>query len=331
MLGFKAGLASLGALAAALAISSSAQAALTLTPDAIADGFTLTQFYSDPGATYGVLGMTNTASGDIIGAGYARGQLARFNNVDGQTPASAVLTVGAPGTPTSVATVGTTTYVNALNGGYFSVDQTTLATTPLALDDNFGAGYGLWANTSNGHLLASRYSQGIVDINPLTGHVTNVVSNGIFFDGVSVSPDGTVVYGADLNGNRIRGYNILTGLEVLNVLVPGGPDGSGVISGSAFNGFIIANVNNGTVALIDPVTSAVRTIATGGSRGDLVGPDRSTGSLMLSQYEGVFRLGIEGGTIGGPSVPEPATWMMMLIGFFGLGTILRRRARLEAA
>jgi hypothetical protein len=36
-------------------------------------------------------------------------------------------------------------------------------------------------------------------------------------------------------------------------------------------------------------------------------------------------------TIQGVAVPEPATWAMMLIGFFGLGSLLRRRRSLAAA
>src|SRR5205085_11226057 len=127
-----------------------------------------------------------------------------FNDSDGQSFGSQLLTVNAGFTPTSVATVGTNSYVNALGSGYWKVDQTTLALSPLVLDAAVDAGYGLWTNTATGHLLASRLSNGIVDIDPATGHVTPVTS-GIFFDGVSVSNDGTIVYGADLNGGRVRG------------------------------------------------------------------------------------------------------------------------------
>jgi hypothetical protein len=326
MRGLKAKLLALGAVSASLAISSNAHAALTLTAQAVADGFSLSQFYSDPAATYSMLGMTNTSDGRVVGAGYGRGVYATFNDVDGQTFASATTAPATRGTPTSVATVNGNTYVNALGGGYFQLNTTTLTTTALSLDLNFGAGYGLWADQSTGHLLASGLSNGIFDIDPATGHVRTVTS-GIFFDGVSVSPDGTVVYGADTGAQHVRGYNILTGLQVLDVAVGGtGPDGTGVISGSAFNGWIVVNNNNGTVGIIDPTTSTERIIATGGTRGDLVGPDGNNGSLFLSQNEGVFRLSIAGGTIGGgPAIPEPSTWAMMLLGFGGLGGLLRRR------
>jgi hypothetical protein len=38
-----------------------------------------------------------------------------------------------------------------------------------------------------------------------------------------------------------------------------------------------------------------------------------------------------GGGCSGTAVPEPATWAMMLVGFFGLGGVLRRRRALKVA
>ncbi len=37
-----------------------------------------------------------------------------------------------------------------------------------------------------------------------------------------------------------------------------------------------------------------------------------------------------GGTLGDPGVPEPATWAMMLMGFFGVGSMVRRSRRATA-
>jgi hypothetical protein len=37
---------------------------------------------------------------------------------------------------------------------------------------------------------------------------------------------------------------------------------------------------------------------------------------------------VEGGGPGGGAVPEPATWAMMILGFFGAGAVLRNRRRL---
>jgi hypothetical protein len=55
----------------------------------------------------------------------------------------------------------------------------------------------------------------------------------------------------------------------------------------------------------------------------LTGPIGETGNT----YAGFQGLGDEGWAIGSYSVPEPATWMMMLVGFGGLGAALRMRRR----
>ncbi len=307
-----------------LASTTAANAALTLTAAGIADGFSLTQYSSDPAANYGMLGLATMSNGRVIGTGYARAQLYSLADTDGQTYPSASVTVSAAGTPTSAATVGGVTYVNALGGGYHSVDPTTLALTPIALNSPVSAGYGLWANRVTGHLGASTLDNRLVDIDPLTGAV-HTITSGTFYDGVSISNDGLTIYGA--NGGGLFGFNIATGASVLSVLSGHGADGTGVISGSAFDGYIIVNNNDGTVGIINPLTGIETTIASGGSRGDLVGPDGNNGSLFLTQSEGEWRLAIAGGVIGG-GVPEPATWAMLLAGFGAIGGRLRSRQRL---
>ena len=54
------------------------------------------------------------------------------------------------------------------------------------------------------------------------------------------------------NGNSILGYNIATHAQVFTLPASHSPDGTGVISGGLFNGYVIANNNDGTVSLIDP-------------------------------------------------------------------------------
>jgi hypothetical protein len=64
----------------------------------------------------------------------------------------------------------------------------------------------------------------------------------------------------------------------------------------------------------------------GQSVGDLIGQTRAAGAKYIIAGESgtdgtnAFTFGV-----GGVSVPEPATWAMMLMGFFGLGAALRRR------
>lgn len=318
---FKSHLAALGAVASVLAMSTSAHAALTLTVAGVNAGFTLTNFYSDPSTYYGALSATTMANGKVIVAGYGHGQIMTFNNADGQTYGSALQTVGTAGTPYGVATVGGNTYFTDTTGGYYKVDPNTLALTALVLDDpNVHSSLGLWANQVSGNLISDS-SIGMVEINPNTGHVRYIAPGQ---DGVSVSPDGLVAYTAQ--PGSIDGYNIATGANVFHTGDVHGADGTGVISGSAFNGFIVVNNNDGTVGLIDPGTGIETVIASGGTRGDFVGPDLTNGTLFLSEQDNMYRLGIAGGSIGGtPGVPEPATWAFMVLGFGSLGAMLRRR------
>jgi hypothetical protein len=114
----------------------------------------------------------------------------------------------------------------------------------------------------------------------------------------------------------------------------GSPDGTGVIQGNnQFSGDIIANDNDGTVKLLDPVHSTVVTIASGGTRGDYVGLDLTNGSLFLTQSDSVYRL------TGGPNcsftpppppsgVPEPAALTLIGTGLVAFGLIRRRRGNL---
>ena len=305
-------------------------AALTLTPAGISAGFSLTTFYSDS-AYYGMLQATTTSSGQVLATGYARDELYLLPDVDGQNYGTITtkVSLGGYGSAYSVATVGGKSYFSPGFGGtYYQVNTTTLALTPLSLDMAVQPFLGLWGNQATGHLVSSS-NLGLVDIDPITGHV-RVITPTSGFDGVSVSPDGKTVYGA-IGGSTVLGYDIATGTQVLNAVVGRGVDGTGVISGTAYAGFIVADNNDGTIGLIDPATGIETIIAEGGTRGDFVGPDLTNGTLFVSTADMMYRLKIAGGTIGGPGVPEPATWLMMIGGFGMVGAAMRRRTTVSFA
>ena len=307
-----------------------ADAALTLNATGVADGFGLSTFYTDPGAYYGVIGNVGLPGNITIGSGYARGQIYKFNDVDGQSFGSAIQTAAAGGTPTDIATVSGVAYVGLLGGGYYKVNTATLALTPLSIS-GISAYYGLWGNETNGHLIAGTY-QGLVDINPTTGTYTLVGSPGGNIDGVTVSPDGKVAYVED-NSSSIYGYSLVTPNPATPVFVdtglPGGPDGTGIISGGTFDGDLIVDNNDGTVGLINHVTGAETIIASGGSRGDLVAPDPSNGTLFLSSADANYRLSCgKDCSIGSnpiPSIPEPSTFALLGLGVAATWLGSRRR------
>jgi hypothetical protein len=314
-----------------------ANAALTVTAAGAALGFSLSTYYSgDASNNYGMLDVTTTASGNVIATSYARSQLETLADVDGRSPGSILHVVSVPGLAYSVATTPAGATYYAGNGtAYYSVNTSTLGLTPLNLSQPLTSYLGMWANPVTGHLISSSY-QGLVDIDPVTGTV-HVITTTFGFDGVTVTPDGLSACGV-ISSSIIRCYAI-AGTNALVATYTSDashlPDGTGVITGGALNGYIVTNNNDGTVGVIDPTSGVTTIIASGGTRGDFVGPDLTNGTLFLASADQVERLALAGASIGcgnncggtptpTSTVPEPTTLALLGMGFVSLAFMRRR-------
>jgi hypothetical protein len=319
---------SLFVAASAIALwTSSAQADLTLTPAGTADGFSFATFVSGfPSANnIGPLGMAVNSAGNVIVNSSGNATNYVFTNTNGQTPANALSAVGGANYPPAYATSGGVVWGSTGFGSgqliRLNNDGSTAATF------NIPVTLGLWTNPVTGHLLGQNGS-GIVEIdvsNPNAPTVVRSIASG-GGDGVTVSPNGQIVY-----NTAVSGFRISDGVQVFGPHPIFESDGMGIISGGTLDGDIVVNTNFGELWLLNPLLdpsnplSAVL-IANGGSRGDYTAPD-GLGNLFVTQTDRILRLSLEGATIGGGpgAVPEPSTWAMMILGFAGVGFMAYRR------
>jgi hypothetical protein len=325
------------ATAALFVAAGPAHATLILTQAGIDSGFSLTTFVSGYSAQYGPLAQGIAPNGQVITGSLLNNRIYVFNDVDGQTLASAVSSV--PYTCEtgncnfSMTTAGAQVYGAQAFGGvfYHFADNGTFTPIPNLQSAGLRGYLGMWGDPLNGHIIASS-NLGLVDIDPIAG-TFRVINAGLFPDGVSVSPEGAVAYLAI--GVGVQSYSIATGALLSTFPLGGGPDGTGVISGGPLNGRVVVNNNNGTVALLDPSKPAgdpsrIVIIATGGTRGDFVSADTTNGTLFLSQNEQVARLscgpGCSIGSLPGGEVPEPGTFVLLGGGLVA-AYLRRRRAR----
>jgi hypothetical protein len=308
----------------------------TLTPAGQSLGFELDTIVSNlptnNGRSFDVLGSAINSDGNIIlNASQNTGGAGNyvFHDLNNQSAANAISFVPFSGFASALAFSNGSVWASALGGNLVRLNNDGSINTVYngtGGNPNITANQGLWTNPANGHLIAGNP---LFDIN-VSGPVPvqTLLTSNFSADGIAVSPDGRFVYGS--------------GGTIVDLTNPNGPhgsfgfvsgaDGMGVISapGSVLDGDIIVNTTTGNIVLVDHTTFAQTIIASGGGYGDYTSPDRNDGSLLVSSSNNLLRLSCGPDCAIGstpPSVPEPSTWAMMLLGFAGLGFAFRRSRR----
>jgi hypothetical protein len=328
-------------LAASLFLTTAALAGSppSLTADGTNLGFTLSTIVSglptSNGNSFDVLGSAINSDGNIIlnasrDSGGARNYL--FFDVNGQTAADAISSTPFSGFASALAYSNGAVWASALSGHLVKLNNDGSVNTIYNgsnSNPNITANQGLWTNPANGHLIAGNP---LFDIDVSGAFpVETTLTNNFSADGLTVSPDGHLVYGS---GGTIVDLTNPNGVHGSFGSVSGS-DGMGVISSPSrpdLDGDIIVNTTNGNIVLVDHITFAQTIIASGGGYGDYVSPDRNDGSLLVSSSNNLLRLSCGGDCgIGSPppveGVPEPTTWAMMLLGFAGIGFVTYRKRK----
>jgi hypothetical protein len=327
-------LTAVAAAAVALAWGAIARADMTLTAAGTAQGFSLSTFsdgFAKDGANVGPVGidvLPTALGGGVLVSDYGSGSgtVYRFaTDTDGQH--------------VSGATPSTTNYgfnnaagIATLNGSIYMALQGTGSVVQINSNGNFvataatgvGAATDIVADAAAGVLYVSGLGNGIWKVDPVSHSVVKL-SDQTSADGMSLSDDGKTLYVAG-NGGHLLAVSTVTGLVTRDLgFVPGGLDGTALGTGT-LAGNIFANTNGGTVVEINLTTLAQTTIATGGTRGDLVKVDPN-GSLLLTQSTEVLRLTAPPGGGFGSGVPEPSSMAPVLTVLLASLPVAVRRLR----
>jgi RHS repeat-associated protein len=269
---------------------------LALTAAALDAGFSLTDFvHAVPGAQgIGPLGIAFPASGGVLSSSNT-GDVRLFpTDTDGQNAAGIPATQHyGVGKAFDMAQAGSTIYMTQRDTGAI-IQLNDDGTFNQTIVTGLTSPHGIVINPTNGHLIVSSFSSNnVYDVDPVAKTASVLFHASL--DGITISPDGSALYGAAApqGTDHVYGYSLSPGSVGNQVfdsgLVAGDPDGSALGVGT-LAGNIFANTNQGTVVEINLQTKAQTTIASGGSRGDFVTVDPNDGSLLLTQSDEIVRL-----------------------------------------
>ena len=302
-------------------------ASLTLTPAGVAQGLSLTTFATGfPLGTLseGPLGIAFPTTGGVLVTDNP-GNVRLFpTDTDGQNVVNAPIgqNYGSENA-VGLAQVGSNIYMTQyLAGSLVQINNN--GTLNQTIVTGFSLSDGIIADPFNGHLFVSSSGNGIIyDVDPIAKTKTPFVS--LVSDGLSLSPDGGILYAAIVGGasnGHILGFNISSKAQVYDSgFIPGGIDGTAAGTG-LFAGLIFVNTNSGTVYEVTLGSNPVQTlIASGGSRGDSVTVDPLTNTLLLTQTDSIIRL--NGASF--VTVPEPASLMSLSLGLAMIAGVAWRR------
>jgi hypothetical protein len=305
-----------------------AGAAMTLTPAAVAQGFSLSTFATGFPNTesIGPLGMV-FPNGGVLVTSWPGNTYFFTRDVDNQVVPAPTHAYGFRNADGLALGNGGVIYMTqAGNGSVVTVDAGgAILSTIIA--GSFVEPRDVVINPTNGHLFVSQNSAtlGIVDIDPVAK--TFRTFEAINSDGLTLTPDGKTLYTAVETGplaGHVVGFDTTTGAQVFDSgAIAGMPDGTALGFGT-LAGNLFANTNGGTLVEVNLATGVQTLLATGGSRGDYVKVDPNNNTLLLTQTDSILRLTPPSGGGFGP-LPEPSSLAMAsLAALIGLGVYCRR-------
>lgn len=300
-------------------------AQMTLTPEGVQRGFTLSTFASGfPSASnIGPISVAYRSDGRVLVTDFADSNIYLLpGHQDGQAGPYPVATAHGPGTHRASGLVQVQDagqwryYMTRFNSNQVvEIDEDgallqVIVTLPKALGIAAYPPDGTVAQLA-GHLFVTDNNR-VWDVDPIAKTSTQFAQLGSLADGLGFSEDGSLVFVALDGADVIVALDVATQALVWTSPNTGdGPDGVAVGLG-VLSGYLYCNYNDGSVWEFGipggPHAGSQFQIATDGSRGDFIAIDPNTvgqdalPSLLLTQSDRILRLTPSaGGWVGPPS------------------------------